>query len=1008
MEKMREEVRERGGERVRGRGVSGFFLGVSSGRQDRNFQVRDVLIGLETSNRFAPVDFRLVVKKGSLSHFVFLGVEEVVWLKSILEVSATNSWAVSQGCRFLGKRREVRLSSFEARGIRFLNVAERCRNGRQFFVNIPREENSEGWPSLLRVLTEITVEVVPPPPIKGQPLKSFAEIVRGPGLGLEGLCDLSEESVIEVKDVGVDDRLKYLERCLCFRFLDKKLESVNWKSFREWMALNWGLPKDARIFCLGDDLWMLECPSKESVVRVVSLNRCLFGATRVLLDGWTVGAGRSTLLRKQGAAWIIVRGIPLHLRSVNLFRSLGDRCGGFVDFDDSRCSLNAVRIKVSSVKVLPEELVLRHQGVLFSVKVSDETMEAGGRDSGLGHQGFLVGATDKDGRNSRMQWIMRCERGKAKFFEKGESSRKTSRQPLEGRGSSQANLEAGELRWCPAKGLGQELRSETARETEFSGGVLSTDTAESGMGPLGLSGRPQERVLPAGVVGTTVVRTGKRQVEWTTEMARIGGGRKKILCVSSHFGVYVGLKISDTEGLCIESRNFSVSQTKLLSWFRTPRFDFSVEPGRWVIQLGSEPNRALSSLVGPRKELVLGPSQMFLPETGSLGLSLSQEDSDESSPQQFIEEELLDRRKILSVVESVAQGIDLLLGESSVDALDSVRKTAVDVLDRRKGSKGKSRMDRELAKLGASMDSELIARPRERRSGKLKRMKEFLREWNREVFNRVEVQIAEVLRDIAELDSQEERGVLDEEARLERCRLKCSLIQLWKQEGGALSEYHEFLAFLRRIPMETVSEGPPAIVWPLTESGLFSVKSLKAHLTRQKFEGAADFPVDTIWSKVVPTKVQGFLWLSFHGRIATIDVLRSRGFHFPNRCSLCRQDEESVSHIFIHCPFVSPIWSKISSRLSIFGPLPDKLADLVAGWKRMNCDNSFESMHRVVLHSFVWHVWLERNDVIFRDSVASASRVFYRSVVSSCCWLKTHAIISQHDFELWLRILTAI
>ncbi|CAN1233706.1 hypothetical protein LINPERPRIM_LOCUS3986 [Linum perenne] len=197
------------------------------------------------------------------------------------------------------------------------------------------------------------------------------------------------------------------------------------------------------------------------------------------------------------------------------------------------------------------------------------------------------------------------------------------------------------------------------------------------------------------------------------------------------------------------------------------------------------------------------------------------------------------------------------------------------------------------------------------------------------------------------------------------------------------------------------------VKWSLSSSALFSVKSLNSQLRRIKFPGVDDFPSGVIWNGVVPVKVQCFLWLCYHNRISTLDVLQSRGFSFPNRCALCRCGEESASHLFIHCPFVAPIWNKISSRLSIVGPMPCQVSELISGWKGLNCQVPFSPLKRVVLHSLCWHVWLERNDAIFRDSSVSTSRVFYRTVVSCCVWLKVHARISQHDFELWMRQLTA-
>ncbi|CAN1184317.1 Transposon TX1 uncharacterized 149 kDa protein [Linum perenne] len=79
-------------------------------------------------------------------------------------------------------------------------------------------------------------------------------------------------------------------------------------------------------------------------------------------------------------------------------------------------------------------------------------------------------------------------------------------------------------------------------------------------------------------------------------------------------------------------------------------------------------------------------------------------------------------------------------------------------------------------------------RPLPRRFGlfavalRLKRLKGDLSKWNREVFKKVEVQIARVLDGIKKLDVLDERRALSEEGRILRCRLKCTLLQVWKQE----------------------------------------------------------------------------------------------------------------------------------------------------------------------------------------------------------------------------------
>ncbi|CAN1167737.1 Putative ribonuclease H protein At1g65750, partial [Linum perenne] len=100
----------------------------------------------------------------------------------------------------------------------------------------------------------------------------------------------------------------------------------------------------------------------------------------------------------------------------------------------------------------------------------------------------------------------------------------------------------------------------------------------------------------------------------------------------------------------------------------------------------------------------------------------------------------------------------------------------------------------------------------------------------------------------------------------------------WALRGGALEECRRLETYLSQIPSETFSEGPPMVVWPLTSSSIFSVKSLALQLKSYKFPGFDNFPAKMIWNKVVPLKIQGFIWLVYHDRILTLDVLQAKGF----------------------------------------------------------------------------------------------------------------------------------
>ncbi|CAN1179378.1 hypothetical protein LINPERHAP2_LOCUS34158 [Linum perenne] len=90
---------------------------------------------------------------------------------------------------------------------------------------------------------------------------------------------------------------------------------------------------------------MMFCDSKVKVERILSLNRRSFGNVQLLIDKWIPEAGRSKVLLNDNELWVLINGIPLHLRSADLFRQLGLVCGEFLGFEE-RSSLSSVRIKI--------------------------------------------------------------------------------------------------------------------------------------------------------------------------------------------------------------------------------------------------------------------------------------------------------------------------------------------------------------------------------------------------------------------------------------------------------------------------------------------------------------------------------------------------------------------------------------------------------------------------------------------------------------------------------------
>ncbi|CAN1255260.1 hypothetical protein LINPERPRIM_LOCUS8923 [Linum perenne] len=218
--------------------------------------------------------------------------------------------------------------------------------------------------------------------------------------------------------------------------------------------------------------------------------------------------------------------------------------------------------------------------------------------------------------------------------------------------------------------------------------------------------------------------------------------------------------------------------------------------------------------------------------------------------------------------------------------------------------------------------------------------------------------------------------------------------------GGALLELRRLLDLLDSLPDAYISAGPASKVWPLECSGRFSVGSLRRALIEERYASLPDFPSRVIWQKRVPSKIQCFMWMVWHGRIASIDNQR-RGMVLTNWCVLCERDLESVDHLFVHCSFASTVWSELSSKLFLNGPRNDKVRDWIGAWKGMNCISRYAVASKIILHGFLWFIWLERNARIFTDTRKCEKHVAARAFWNFGRWLHAAGSFSSAELESW-------
>lgn len=96
------------------------------------------------------------------------------------------------------------------------------------------------------------------------------------------------------------------------------------------------------------------------------------------------------------------------------------------------------------------------------------------------------------------------------------------------------------------------------------------------------------------------------------------------------------------------------------------------------------------------------------------------------------------------------------------------------------------------------------------------------------------------------------------------------------------------------------------LVWPF----FFSRKAYHALTTSPDMDRNWIF----VWKNSAPRKVLFFAWLLAKDRLPTRKNLHMKMIVPSPTCEICNLEEETASHLFLHCPFAASFWASL--RLS--------------------------------------------------------------------------------------------
>lgn len=180
----------------------------------------------------------------------------------------------------------------------------------------------------------------------------------------------------------------------------------------------------------------------------------------------------------------------------------------------------------------------------------------------------------------------------------------------------------------------------------------------------------------------------------------------------------------------------------------------------------------------------------------------------------------------------------------------------------------------------------------------------------------------------------------------------------------------QVISLIKATPFSLNQNSDDSLTWAFSKDGFFSLKA--AYLLAR---GSNPLNLDTpsmawIWKTETHPQVQFFIWMCLHNNLPTGEVLGSKGLNLNLICIVCHLDNESVDHLLRGCNIAQELWQ----RLKIPQGLLYSFDQPIENWMETNCNSKVISNHlgirwKIVLPMGLWHLWLTRNNFLFRSGV---------------------------------------
>ena len=140
-------------------------------------------------------------------------------------------------------------------------------------------------------------------------------------------------------------------------------------------------------------------------------------------------------------------------------------------------------------------------------------------------------------------------------------------------------------------------------------------------------------------------------------------------------------------------------------------------------------------------------------------------------------------------------------------------------------------------------------------------------------------------------------------------------------------------------------------------------------------------------------------WTVALGRILTADNLRRRNIILVDWRCLCKEDGETIDHLFLHCKVAWELWNSVFNLFGMAWVMPGKVVELLLCWQ--GSLGHHREIWKATLQCLMWCLWRERNACTFEDcerNILDLKLLFYRSLYD---WMRATGLFSCSFIEFF-------